>query len=96
MSQYYFKKTEGAYWAISRNIQGRWVHLIQECKLKDEKDALIVLHALQIDPTENALNEYFPRNAFGERCPTFELLLLTNVLDPTHPFQPNSKLTVGV
>lgn len=78
--QPYLPPTPGGRWAISREIDGRWVPLIQDTSLFHPNNALIVLSALQIPPTEEYLDLYFPILGKKGRCPTLDLLELFSEL----------------
>jgi hypothetical protein len=72
-------------WAISRLVEGRWIALIQDRPLFEERDAEAILRALGVEHTVEMLDLYFPHIEEKDRCPTLELLELCNVLDPTNP-----------
>lgn len=61
-------------WALSREIEGHSIALIEDTKLFHQNDALTVLAALQIPPTDENLDFYFPIRRKKGRCPTIELL----------------------
>jgi len=72
----YLPPTNGGRWAISREIEGQWVALIENTPLFYPSDALTVLVALAIEPTDANLNHYFPIHGERGRCPTLDLLEL--------------------
>lgn len=80
----YLMPIAGARWAISREIEGRWISLIQDTPLENKRDALVVLRALGIPASRAASIQYFPLRR-GRRCPTHALLEMCNTLDPTNP-----------
>lgn len=91
MADRYLPPTPGGKWAIRRQIEGRWIDLIEDSYMDNPSDIDIVLNALKIAPTGENLNRYFPVRKGKGRCPTLELLELTNVLDPTNPVIRNKK-----
>lgn len=67
-------------WAISCEVGGCWVALIENTQLFYPSDALTVLSALAIEPTPENLNHYFPILGKRGRCPTLDLLELFSEL----------------
>lgn len=94
---YLERRHDGARWAISRKVDGRWVHLVEGSPLESPGDAQAVLNALAANIGE-CIDIYFPYVEGKGRCPTLELLELCSMLDPTNPrFSANRiKDTVGV
>ena len=79
----YLPPVNGGRWAISREVGGCWVALIENTQLFYPNDALTVLSVLAIEPTQENLDHYFPIRAMrGEsgRCPTLDLLELFSEL----------------
>ncbi len=91
MDEKYLYPMEGARWAISRWVDDRWVTLVQDSALFDPGDAEAVLRALGIPRMQRNLDLYFPVRKGRGRCPTLDLMELTNVLDPTNPHVKNKK-----
>lgn len=92
--RYLFYMPKGK-WVISREVGGRWISLHQDNPLFEQGDDVKILQALRISATKENLDEYFPRNADGNRCPTLDLMEHCNVLDPTNPHIKKKKM-VGV
>lgn len=78
----YLPKTQGGKWAISREVFGTYVHLVEHSYLDDESKIEHILLALKIPPTSSAINYYFPENGNGKRCPTTELMERFALLPP--------------
>ena len=72
----YLPPVNGGRWAISRDVGGCSVALIERTPLFHLNDALTVLSALAIEPTEENLDYYFPIPGESGRCPTLDLLEL--------------------
>ena len=85
MDERYLPPIPGGRWAISRYVEGQWIHLIESGPLEDEADAQAILHALGVKATSTNIEHYFPHRGSYGRCPTLELLELCNTLDPTNP-----------
>lgn len=62
----------GGRWAIGRD----GINLIERSSVEDEQFALQALALLRIRITEAALDQYFPKDADGRRCPTFAFMRL--------------------
>ena len=78
-------------WAISRQINGRWIALVQDSYLDNPADAEEVLRGLDILATRENLDQYFPKRKGQGRCPTLDLIELCNALDPTNPYFTNKR-----
>ena len=76
MRETYLPYVNGGRWAISRNIGGRVVALVQDSYLHSEVDAKIALWALGMSAHVPNLDTYFPYQGSGGRCPTLEFLEL--------------------
>jgi hypothetical protein len=62
-------------WAISRPVSpGVTVYLIERTPVSDESIITLVLTYLGYAPTPALVDEFFPRNSEGRRCPTFALM----------------------
>ncbi len=73
----YLPFCQGGRWAISREISGVWVYLIQDTPPDNPVHVEQVLRALGFEPTPENINRYFPQGKCTEnRCPTLELLEL--------------------
>ena len=74
----------GARWAISRTAKtGQFISLIQDTAITGDDEILTVLITLGLPINNEVLVDYyFPRNATGERCPTFVLMRLWYELSP--------------
>jgi hypothetical protein len=79
-TQQYLPHTNGGRWTISREVDGRWIAIIQNTPLFCEDDAVKILEALKIIITSDSLDTYFPINGTHGRCPTLELLELFSTL----------------
>ncbi|OGG72738.1 hypothetical protein A3A38_03700 [Candidatus Kaiserbacteria bacterium RIFCSPLOWO2_01_FULL_53_17] len=75
MEEKYLPRQKGGRWAISREIGGRWLALIQDTPVDDPADAALVLWELGIELRLKNIRRYFPARRKG-RCPTLELLEL--------------------
>lgn len=82
MDERYLPPIVGGRWAISREIHGRWITLIENTPVDDENDILSVLEVLKIVSTLKNIEQYFPfrsrvfPNRECGRSPTLELLEL--------------------
>jgi hypothetical protein len=92
----YLYPVSGAVWTISRWVEDRWIALIQDRSLFEEGDAAAILRALGIPAHVEELDRYFPVREGCGRCPTFELLELCDMLDPTNPRAKKAKGECGV
>ena len=72
----YLPPTNGGRWAISRDIEGCSVALIENTSLFNPTNALTVFSALEIPPTGEHLDLYFPIRGKKGRCPTLDVLEL--------------------
>jgi|GEM_PF-4870775 len=72
----YLPPTNGGRWAISREIEGQWIALVEDTQLFHPSDASTVLVALAIEPTDENLDHHFPIRGERGRCPTLDLLEL--------------------
>jgi hypothetical protein len=84
MSQTYLREASHI-WAVSREINGRRVCLVQDAPIQEVEDAETILLALNIAPNKVALDTYFPILGERGRCPTLDVMELTSRLDPTNP-----------
>lgn len=79
------KPIAGARWAIGRTcLSGDFIGLIENTPVDVESEALSALQTLGLAVTEEVLNQYFPKNPKGERCPTFALMSLWYDLSPAN------------
>ena len=63
---------QGARWAIGRG----GINFIERTAVDDEQHPIQALAQLRIPIMDAALDEYFPKNDLGERCPTFSFMRL--------------------
>ena len=71
--------------AIGRTcFSGDFISLIKNTSVESEVEALLVLQTLGLAYTEELLNQYFPKNKKGQRCPTFALMSLWYDLSPAN------------
>ena len=75
MDERYLPPVRGGRWAISRQIDGRWIYLIQNTSVDDPTDPALVLWSLGIPLRLKNFCRYFPSRRKG-RCPTLEVLEL--------------------
>jgi len=62
-------------WAISREVSpGQTIYLIERTPVFHASDITTVLTYLGYAPTPAVVDQFFPVNSAGERCPTFDLL----------------------
>jgi hypothetical protein len=73
MEMKYLMPTRGGRWAISREVHGRWLALIESTPVDDAEHPAAVLSALGVVPSGGSLDRYFPDQG-GGRAPTLELL----------------------
>ena len=92
----YLPPASGGRYAISRYVEGRWIHLVQDSRLECAIDAEAIFHALGIPSTKGNLDFHFPERPGQGRCPTLALLELCNVLDPTNPLVKKQARNHGV
>lgn len=77
------KPIAGARWAIGREcFNGHFIGLVENSPIDRESEAQLILQTLGILNTEAMLSTYFPKNAIGQRCPTFALMSLWYDLSP--------------
>jgi hypothetical protein len=76
----YLPPVNGGRWAISREVEGQWVALIENTPPFYPSDILTVLVVLAIEPTQENLDYYFPIRGERGRCPTLDLLELFSEL----------------
>ncbi len=74
MTEMYLPFVRGGRWAISREIGGRWIALVQDSYLDDPHDAVRALEAVGLRATAQNLDTYFPIIGARGRCPTLEFL----------------------
>ena len=76
MDEVYLPRVNDGRWAIGREVFGKWVHLIQDTPTP-KRVAKNVLLALEIEPSDESFDRYFPikRGTRGHR-PTLKLLEL--------------------
>ncbi len=65
-----------ARWAITRFVGKVRIDLIERTRILGEWQATLALEALGLGTDEGARDHYFPRNAAGDRCPTYALIAL--------------------
>jgi hypothetical protein len=82
MTKQYFPRTPGGLWAASRIVGGRWIALIENAYLYEHTDAVAVLLALNLEPSSENVDRYFPFREDRGRCPTLELMELFSHLPP--------------
>jgi hypothetical protein len=71
----YLYRCSGGKWAISREIAGQWIYLVQGNSVDDPQHVDMILMALGIPTTTRNHNRYFPyRPRKKRRCPTLKLL----------------------
>jgi len=76
MDERYLPLIPGTRWAIAREVGGRWIHLVEDSQLETPGDIRATLAALDIAPTPEHINYYFPMRGVLGRCPTLDLLEL--------------------
>ncbi len=75
----------GARWAIGRTcFNGNFIALIENTPVANKIETELVLQTLGFACTEETLNQYFPKNTKGERCPSFVLMSLWYDLSPAN------------
>lgn len=74
MDERYLAPFSGGRWAVSREVEGRWIHLVENAPLEHQEDAQAILRALEITPAD--IDTYFPLRGNIGRCPTLDLLEL--------------------
>ena len=75
MATHTLKPIAGARWAIGRTCFNEdFLALIENTPIANESEASSVLQTLGFACTEALLNQYFPKNTKGQRCPTFALM----------------------
>ena len=84
-----FDAHAGERFAISREIRGKRISLVQDSYMDNDGDIEELLNELRISMTPQNLDCYFPY-VLGKRCPTLELMEKTSVLDPTNPIHRRS------
>lgn len=60
-------------WAISRQIAGRWITLVERAPVYNEADITFVLEAFGILGTEAMRDRFCPHSYGAKCCPTLEL-----------------------
>lgn len=74
MEETYLPSVRGGRWAISREVDGEWIALVQDGSLTDPSDAARALRAKGLPVTPRNLETYFPSLPFRGRRPTLEFL----------------------
>ena len=74
MSETYLPFVNGGRWAISREVNGVWLALVQDSHLDHPDDAIAAMHAVGLPTTSGNMDEFFPYAEGQGRCPTIEFL----------------------
>ncbi len=74
MSERYLYPVQEGRWAISREVNGRWIAFIQDTPPDEPDDCVIALRACGMQVTGRNLDRFFPVTVSGARCPTLMFL----------------------
>lgn len=80
MSERYLMPVAGGLWALSREVHGRWLSLVQDSYLDHPDDATDAMRACGIEITSKTIDEFFPYRTGWGRCPTLEFLEIFSTL----------------